>query len=101
MLKQGVPHAGPESRRRFLDMDHSQVYKSYFYALTRYNKALLSRNNLLKQGYGRDVTDMLFPYDVQLCRDLPGTKIDGKQKSLSAGLRKSHETLVIFPVFVL
>ena len=35
-----------------------------------------------------------------LCRDLPGTKIDGKQKSLSAGLRKSHETLVIFPVFM-
>lgn len=59
----------PESRRRFLDMDLSQAYKSYFYALTRYNKALLSRNNLLKQGYGRDVGEMLFPYDVQLSRE--------------------------------
>ena len=85
----------PESRRRFLDMDLSQVYKSYFYALTRYNKALLSRNNLLKQGYGRDVTDMLFPYDVQLCRE--GAVIIARRREYLARLvteaRRVHARL--------
>ena len=85
----------PESRRRFLDMDLSQVYKSYFYALTRYNKTLLSRNNLLKQGYGRDVTDMLFPYDVQLCRE--GAVIIARRREYLARLvteaRRVHARL--------
>ncbi|MFA5676612.1 MAG: DNA replication and repair protein RecF, partial [Christensenellales bacterium] len=63
----------PESRRRFLDLDLSQVYKSYHHALTRYNKALLSRNNILKRYPERQLTDLCYPYDAQLARE--GSKI--------------------------
>ncbi|MBO4594127.1 MAG: AAA family ATPase, partial [Clostridia bacterium] len=38
----------PEDRRRFLNVSLSQMSKAYFYALTKYNKILLQRNNLLK-----------------------------------------------------
>jgi DNA replication and repair protein RecF len=38
----------PADRRRFLNIDISQIDKSYFYALVRYNKILLQRNAYLK-----------------------------------------------------
>jgi DNA replication and repair protein RecF len=38
----------PADRRRFLDIDISQIDKSYFYALIRYNKILSQRNAYLK-----------------------------------------------------
>ena len=38
----------PEDRRRFMNISLSQMSKSYFYALLRYNKILSQRNNLLK-----------------------------------------------------
>ncbi|NLC16444.1 MAG: DNA replication/repair protein RecF [Clostridiales bacterium] len=38
----------PADRRRFLDIDLSQLSRSYFYNLTRYNKILSQRNKLLK-----------------------------------------------------
>ncbi len=44
---------GPEKRRRFMDIELSQVSKSYFYALNEYNKVLEQRNVLLKEG-GKD-----------------------------------------------
>ena len=40
---------GPESRRRFLDMEISQQQPAYFYALQRYQRALTQRNELLKK----------------------------------------------------
>lgn len=40
----------PVDRRRFLDIDISQIDKTYFYALLRYNKILLQRNALLKNS---------------------------------------------------
>ena len=39
---------GPEVRRRFMDMELSQIKPSYYYALQRYQRALLQRNKLLK-----------------------------------------------------
>lgn len=39
---------GPVERRRFMDMEISQVKPKYFYYLQRYNKVLFQRNNLLK-----------------------------------------------------
>lgn len=39
---------GPIFRRRFLDIEISQVKPSYYYNLQQYNKVLLQRNNLLK-----------------------------------------------------
>ncbi len=40
---------GPQKRRRFMDIELSQVSKSYFYALNEYNKVLEQRNSLLKE----------------------------------------------------
>ena len=38
----------PSDRRRFMDIDISQIDKNYFHALLRYNKILAQRNALLK-----------------------------------------------------
>ncbi|MCQ2381907.1 MAG: DNA replication/repair protein RecF [Clostridia bacterium] len=38
----------PADRRRFINIDLSQIDKSYFYALSRYNKILQQRNAYLK-----------------------------------------------------
>lgn len=38
----------PADRRKFLNIDISQIDKAYFYALTRYNKILAQRNAYLK-----------------------------------------------------
>ena len=40
---------GPVERRRFMDMELSQVKPKYFYYLQQYNKILNHRNNLLKE----------------------------------------------------
>ena len=40
---------GPQKRRRFMDIELSQVSKNYFYALNEYNKVLDQRNSLLKE----------------------------------------------------
>ena len=40
---------GPAGRRRFLDMELSQIDKGYMQQLVAYNKILNERNNLLKQ----------------------------------------------------
>ncbi len=40
----------PADRRRFLNIDLSQIDKSYFYALARYNKILQQRNAYLKDN---------------------------------------------------
>lgn len=41
----------PADRRRFINIDISQIDKSYFYALSRYNKILQQRNAYLKGNY--------------------------------------------------
>lgn len=38
----------PDERRRFMDIDLSQLNSQYFYALMKYNKILAQRNKLLK-----------------------------------------------------
>ncbi len=45
----------PALRRRFLDMEVSQVSPVYLYTLQQYNRALTQRNNLLKSFQGRNV----------------------------------------------
>ncbi|MDP2889609.1 MAG: DNA replication/repair protein RecF [Bacteroidota bacterium] len=45
---------GSEERRRFVDMVISQYNAVYLENLIRYNRALLQRNNLLKQFAGRN-----------------------------------------------
>ena len=53
----------PADRRRFMNIDLSQIDKSYFYALARYNKILQQRNASLKNGCGLRELDI---WDQQL-----------------------------------
>lgn len=42
---------GPSERRKFLDMEISQIKPKYFYNLQKYNRVLAQRNNLLREMY--------------------------------------------------
>ena len=59
----------PADRRRFMDIDISQIDKNYFYALLKYNKILAQRNALLKnvpRGTNEDIKRSLDIWDAQL-----------------------------------
>jgi len=61
----------PADRRRFLDIDISQIDKTYFYALMRYGKTLAQRNAYLKdtsQHKNPDFERGLDIWDAQLAR---------------------------------
>lgn len=58
---------GPGERRRFIDMELCQLDKIYLHNLTKYNKILNQRNNLLKQiGFNRELLDTLSVWNKQL-----------------------------------
>lgn len=59
---------GPDDRRRFLNVSISQLSRPYYVALTRYNKILEQRNNLLKNRDLDMVYDTLPVWDAQLCK---------------------------------
>lgn len=42
---------GPSERRRFIDLEISNIKPNYYYNLTQYHKVLMQRNNLLKKIY--------------------------------------------------
>lgn len=63
----------PAERRRFLDMELSQIRPAYYYRLQQYNAALKQRNALLKGEPGRErptavreLRDQLYVWDEQL-----------------------------------
>ncbi len=59
---------GPDERRRFLNVSISQLSRGYYVALSRYNKILEQRNNLLKNRDLETVFDTLPVWDAQLCK---------------------------------
>ena len=59
---------GPDERRRFLNVSISQLSKPYYVALSRYNKILEQRNNLLKNRDLEMVYETLPVWDEQLCK---------------------------------
>ena len=59
----------PEDRRRFMNVSLSQMSKTYFYSLSRYNKILSQRNNLLKNPEVSLVRETLPIWDIQLSRE--------------------------------
>ncbi len=59
----------PEDRRRFMNVSLSQMSKTYFYSLSRYNKILSQRNNLLKNPEVSIVRETLPIWDIQLSRE--------------------------------
>ncbi len=60
---------GPVERRNFLDMSISQIKPVYKHNLTRYNKILIQRNNLLKSGKSlNEIKNLLEIFDMQLVK---------------------------------
>jgi DNA replication and repair protein RecF len=57
--------SSPSRKREFFDRWISQIDESYRAALSKYNKALRQRNELLKRGGGRA---QVFAWDVMLAR---------------------------------
>lgn len=65
---------GPSERRRFIDLELCQLDKVYLYNLTKYNKIVNQRNNLLKQiSFNKSLLDTLNIWNIQLLEY--GTKI--------------------------
>lgn len=62
---------GPSERRRFVDMELSQLDKIYLSNLINYNKVVVQRNKLLKQlqfTNDKQLIDMLDIWDLQLVK---------------------------------
>jgi len=63
-----IVKSGPAERRRFIDMQLSQLRPSYFYALQRAQRALIQRNALLKEiAKHPSLEPTLEAWDEQLC----------------------------------
>lgn len=59
--------AGPQLRRRFLDMELCQLYPSYYHNLRMYYKVMKQRNNLLREIYSNPkLVETLEIWDEQL-----------------------------------
>ena len=86
----------PAERRRFMDIDLCQTDKNYFYSLSRLNKAILQRNNLLKAAATLDeAREMLFVWDKQIAEE--GAQVIVKRRRFCEKLkdyaRRCHEKL--------
>lgn len=76
---------GPAERRRFMDIDVCQTDKSYLDTLTRFNKTLSQRNNLLRDGFSSpSVGDMLSVWDQVLAKE--GAKLIRKRREFVSRL---------------
>lgn len=87
---------GPGERRRFVDMELSQLDNFYLYNLTNYNKIINQRNKLLKDMYfNPNLKDTLCIWDSQLISF--GSKIIERRQAfsnqISEILKKYHEKL--------
>ena len=70
---------GPSERRRFIDMELSQLDRVYLSNLTNYNRIVNQRNHLLKSmGIGGKLKDTLEVWDMQLIQY--GDKIIERRK---------------------
>lgn len=96
---------GPAQRRRFLDMELSQLDKIYLHNLGKYHKVLQQRNKLLKDIYFRpELKDTLSVWDQQLA-DYGGKIIERRSQFLEelneivrdihASISGGRETLVL------
>lgn len=65
---------GPAERRRFIDLELSQLDKIYLSNLSNYNRIINQRNSLLKDLYGqKNLMDTLDIWDMQMAAY--GTKV--------------------------
>ena len=79
----------PADRRRFMDIDLSQMDKTYFYNLLKYNKILKQRNALLKSMNiaSADELRSLDIWDEELCK--AGELIISRRRIFCEELNKS------------
>lgn len=78
---------GPSERRKYMDYILCGTDPIYFQDLSRYNQCLAQRSRLLKEiGYGRDRTDELDIWDLQLMNY--GRKIIRKRGEFTGELLK-------------
>lgn len=87
---------GPAARRRFIDMELSQIDKIYLSDLSNYNRILAQRNKLLKDLYlKQDAIDTLDIWDMQLVQY--GSKLitgrDNFIKNLNKIIGEIHSNL--------
>ena len=87
---------GPSERRRFIDLELSQLDKVYLSDLTNYSRILNQRNKLLKDLYDRkDLLETLDIWDLQLVNY--GNKIINRRNLFISQLNeivgKVHERL--------
>ncbi|MCM1395832.1 MAG: DNA replication/repair protein RecF [Corallococcus sp.] len=76
----------PAERRKFLDVDLCQTDKNYFYSLSRFNKALAQRNNLLKTVQTAEkAAETLFAWDKQIAEE--GAKVIAKRRAFCDKLK--------------
>lgn len=96
---------GPSGRRRFIDMELSQIRPSYYYALQRYARALAQRGALLKEAAMRPAhLSMLDEWDRQLAiagaeiieqRRTFLKKLDEVARGIHEGISDGREKLVL------
>ena len=96
---------GPQDRRRFLDIDLSQMSKAYFYNLLRYEKILLQRNKLLKDSFDKvQAKNGLEVWNEQLAkvgakiiyvRHKFIAKLSGFAKDIHSRLTSGEEMLIV------
>lgn len=76
---------GPGERRRFVDIELSQLDRLYYYGLQQYHKVLKQRNNLLKNFHSTsDARNMLEVWDMQIVEY--GTNVINKRKEFISKL---------------
>ena len=74
---------GPAGRRRFVDLELSQLDKVYLSNLSNYNRIINQRNSLLKEiAYHESLIETLDIWDIQLIEY--GTKIIERRKKFIA-----------------
>ncbi|MCL2854963.1 MAG: DNA replication/repair protein RecF [Defluviitaleaceae bacterium] len=77
--------AGPQIRRRFMDMELCQLYPTYYHNLRMYYKVMKQRNNLLRDiGTNPKLSETLDVWDEQLVQY--GSPIIDARKTFVAGL---------------
>ena len=78
---------GPAGRRRFIDLELSQLDKIYLNNLSNYNRIINQRNSLLKDIYGqKNLLETLDIWDMQLAAY--GTKILDRRKKFIEKVNK-------------
>ena len=98
-----IVKGSPGIRRRFLDVELGQVYPTYLYHLTQYQKVLAQRNNMLKNWTpaGQVMMDIwdeqLAEYGSKIIRKRQQfiTQLQGWAEEIHAGITKGEEQLRI------